>query len=284
MAGFATLFFCPLNTLASGRIEHQPSPPRAGLHGLPFPPHSCDWRLSRARRAGLGCRSAASRGTDRWFERGAGSEQGGSVRRGAGNIAAARVGKSPTSEHPIPGRNSGDRSIAAARRVRREARRIAGRGHRRAPRHAGAAARAGARPPGARPRLLPQGRGQAGEAAFRAGAGRQAAGGGGAQRQPLPQHHAGAQTLEPARRRRAPARHQYRHRLGPADHLYQRPPLPPQPGATHHLGRRHLGLAGRGNTSTRSATPERGPGQAAGVCARAATSRAGNTGRASSTR
>ena len=66
------------------------------------------------------------------------------------------------------------------------ARRAAGRGHRGA---AQAADRpSGPRPgaPRARPRLLPQGRGRAGERAFRAGAGRQSPRRRGAQRGPLP--------------------------------------------------------------------------------------------------
>ena len=55
---------------------------------------------------------------------------------------------------------------------------------------------AGPGPPGARPRVLPEGRGRACDAAFRAGAGGPASGGGGAQRQPVPQHHARPQAVE----------------------------------------------------------------------------------------
>ena len=89
---------------------------------------------------------------------------------------------------------------------------------------------------------------------------------------------------EPAPRRRAGAGQQYRRRLGRTDNPYQRPPLPPRPGGADLIGRRHLGLGSAGSTSTRWATPERGPGQEAGDCARAATSRGRNTGRAGSTR
>ena len=69
---------------------------------------------------------------------------------------------------------------------------------------------AGPGPPGARPRVLPEGRGRACGAAFRAGAGGPASGGGGAQRQPVPQHHARPQAVErcgSVRRNRARQQH-----------------------------------------------------------------------------
>ena len=137
------------------------------------------------------------------------------------------------------------------------------------------------------PRLLPQGGGSAGAAAFRAGPGRQPAGRGGAQRQPVPGPDPRAQALEPARRRGDAARHQYRRGLGRADHLYplRRPAaaVPPRPGGAHHLGNRALGLARAASTSCRSAARRPGRARASGGCARAATSRAGNTARAGST-
>ena len=97
------------------------------------------------------------------------------------------------------------RGGAETGRFRRRPRRPAGRGDRRLSHHAGRAARPRPRSPRARPRVLPQGRGQTGDAAFRAGAGRQSARRGGAQRQPVPQPDPRAQALEPESRHAAVA-------------------------------------------------------------------------------
>ena len=128
--------------------------------------------------------------------------------------------------------------------------------------------------------FLPEGRGHAGHAAFRAGAGRRAAGAGGAQRQPVPVSDAGAKALEPAPRNGAGAGQQYLQPVGRADDRARHP---------HRTASVYLSGGGRrpnpvsasrsgpaGNTSTRWRT--------AGVCARAPTSRAASTARTSSTK
>ena len=182
--------------------------------------------------------------------------------------------------HPIPGRHGGDRRGEEAGHRRGEAGGAAGRGHRGLPHHADRGPRPGARAPGACPGFLPEGRGHAGHAAFRAGAGRQAAGAGGAQREPVPVSDAGAKALERARRHGAGAGQQYLRPVGRADDRAQHPlsdgfRLPfrrrtrPNPVSASRSGP-------AGNTSTRWRT--------AGGCARAPTSRAASTARTSSTK
>ena len=114
---------------------------------------------------------------------------------------------------------------------------------------------------------------------FRAGPRRQAAGGGGAQRQPFPQPHAGAQALEPAPRRQRsrptaispPGRTSRRSCSTPLSDGFRSPsarPTSPNPASASRSGP-------PANTSTRW--------RSAGGCARALTSRAASTARTSST-
>ena len=211
---------------------------------------------------------------------GAGFVQGGSVRRGAGHTAAARGGRYGAFGHPLPGRHGGARRIEETGHRRGEAGGAAGRGHRGLPHHADRGPRPGARAPGACPGFLPEGRGHAGHAAFRAGAGRQAAGAGGAQRQPVPVSDAGAKALEPARRHGAGAGQQYLQPVGRADdrarHPYRTASVYLSGGGRGRIGYRPLGLGRRGIPVPRWRT--------AGGCARAPTSRAASTARASSTK
>ena len=192
-------------------------------------------------------------------------------------LAAARPGHLDTR---FPGRHGGARRVEETGHRRGEARSAVGRGHRGLPHHADRGPRPGARPPGACPGFLPEGRGQAGHAAFRAGAGRQAAGAGGAQRQPVPVSDAGAKALEPAPRHGAGAGQQYLQPVGRADdrarHPHRTASVYLSGGGRGRIRYRHLGLGPAGNTSTRWRT--------AGGCARAPTSRAASTARTSSTK
>ena len=241
-----------------------PAPPRDGLE-------------CRQGAAIATCGQPVARGRDR---EGAGFVQGGPVRRGAGHTAAARGGRSGAFGHPIPGRHGGARRIEEAGHRRGEAGGAVGRGHRRLPHHADRGPRPRPRPPGACPGFLPEGRGQAGHAAFRAGAGRQAAGVGGAQRQPVPVSDAGAKALERARGPGAGAGQQYLQPVGRADdrarHPHRTASVYLSGGGRARIRYRHLGLGRRGIPVP--------VGRTAGGCARAATSRAGTTARASSTK
>ena len=178
-----------------------------------------------------------------------GADRGPPVRGGGGRAAAAGPGRAGRCGPAVPLRPRGDRGGAAAGRFGGCARIASGRGDRRLSHNAGQSPEADPRAARACPGVLPQGRGQARQAAFRAGAGRQPAVGRRAQRQPVPRRDPGAQALEPARRGRCGAGQQYRRRLGRADHLYRRqrptPPLPPRPGGADLVGDRHLGLGRR---------------------------------------
>ena len=247
-------------------------------------PCACGRGLPAARRTRLQRQDRRRPVARRRYGRGAETDPDRPVRGGAGRAPPA--GRRPQGQCRcrVPDRPRDGRGGGEARPFRRRAGRAAGRGHRRLPRHAGRASRAPSRPARACPRLLPQGprTGWRGVISSRCWPASRRPGSRSTFNRFLGEIRARKRWSD-APRHGARARHQYRRRLGRADHLHPRPAVPPQPGGADHLGHRRLGLGGR-RIPVPAGRPRNGVrGKPLAAARRRRHLAAGSTGRARST-